>query len=77
MKTKYAKVTLRAFKKLISQKINPEKLCVDEGTAENGGTFEKLCKEVNIEAYSTMSETKTASFSVFKSNNISFYRRLW
>ena len=51
---------LRAFKKLICQIINPEKLCVDEGTAENGGTFENFCKEVNIEAYSTMSETKTA-----------------
>ena len=59
MKTKYAKDTLQAFKKMISRKNNPEKLWVDKGT-EYGGTFKKFCKEKSIEVYSTMSETKAA-----------------
>ena len=59
MKTKYAKDTLQAFKKMISRKNTPEKLWVDKGT-EYGGTFKKFCKEKNIEVYSTMSETKAA-----------------
>ena len=59
MKTKYAKDTLQAFRKMISRKNTPEKLWVDKGT-EYGGTFEKFCKEKDIEFYSTMSETKAA-----------------
>ena len=59
MKTKYAKDTLQAFKKMISRKNTPEKLWVDKGT-ENGGIFKKFCKEKSIEVYSTMSETKAA-----------------
>ena len=59
MKTKYAKDTLQAFRKIISQKNTPEKFWVDKGT-EYGGTFKKFCKEKDIEVYSTMSETKAA-----------------
>ena len=59
MKTKYAKDTLQAFKKMISRKNTPEKLRVDKGT-EYGGIFKKFCKEKSIEVYSTMSETKAA-----------------
>ena len=58
MKTKYAKETLQAFRKMISRKNTPEKLWVDKGT-EYGGTFKKFRKEKDIEVYSTMSETKT------------------
>ena len=46
-------------KKKISRKNTPEKLWVDKRT-EYGGTFNKICKEKNIEVYSTMSETKAA-----------------
>ena len=42
---------------MISRKSNPEKLWFDKGT-EYGGTFEKFCKEKDIEVYSTMSETE-------------------
>ena len=59
MKTKYAKDTLQAFKKMISRKNTPEKLWVDKGT-EYGGIFKKIFKEKSIEVYSTMSETKAA-----------------
>ena len=59
MKTKYAKDTLQAFRKMISRKNTPEKLWVDKGT-EYGGTLKKFCKEKDIEVYSTMSETKAA-----------------
>ena len=37
-KTKYAKDTLQAFRKMISRKNTPEKIWVDKGT-EYGGTF--------------------------------------
>ena len=57
MKTKYAKDTLQAFRKMISRKNTPEKLWVDKRT-EYGGTFKTFCKEKDIEFYSTMSETK-------------------
>ena len=59
MKTKYAKDTLQAFKKMFSRKNTPEKFWVDKGT-EYGGTFRKFCKEKSIEVYSTMTETKIA-----------------
>ena len=61
MKTKYAKDTLQAFRKMVSRKKKniSEKLCVDKGT-EYGGTFKKFCKEKDNEVYSTMSETKAA-----------------
>ena len=58
-KTKYAKDTLQAFRIMISRKNTPEKLWVDKGT-EYWGTFKKICKEKDIEVYSTMSETKAA-----------------
>ena len=57
MKTKYAKDTLQAFRKMISRKNTSEKLWVDRGT-EYGETIKKFCKEKDIEVYSTMSETK-------------------
>ena len=59
MKTKYAKDTLQAFKKMIFPKNTSEKLWVDKGT-DVGGTFKNFCKEKSIEVYSTMSETKAA-----------------
>ena len=59
MKTKYAKDTLQAFKKMISRKNTSENLWVDKGT-EYGGIFKKFCKEKSVEVYSTMSETKAA-----------------
>ena len=48
MKTKYAKDTLQAFRKMISRKNTPENLWVDKGT-EYGVTFKKFCKEKDIE----------------------------
>ena len=48
MKTKYAKDTLQAFRKMILRKNTPEKLWVDKET-EYGGTFKKFCKEKDIE----------------------------
>ena len=59
MKTKYAKDTLQAYRRMISRKNTPEKLWVDKGTKYRG-TFKKFCKEKDIEVYSTMSETKAA-----------------
>ena len=59
MKTKYAKDTLQAFRKLISRKNTLENIWVDKGI-EYGGTFKKICKEKDIEVYLTMSETKAA-----------------
>ena len=41
LKTKYAKDALQAFKKMISRKNTPEKLCIDKGT-EYGGILKKL-----------------------------------
>ena len=54
MKTKYAKDTLQAFRKMFS-----EKFWGDKGTNYEG-TFKKCCKEKDIEVYSTISETKAA-----------------
>ena len=51
MKTKYAKDTLQAFRKMTSRKNTPENLWVDKGT-EYGRTFEKFFKEKDIEVYS-------------------------
>ena len=50
MKTKYAKDTLQAFKKMISRKNIPEKLWVDKGT-EYAKIFKKICKEKRGEVY--------------------------
>ena len=58
MKTKYAKDTLQAFSKTLSQK-TAEKHWADRGT-EYGGILKKICKEKVIEVYSTMSKTKAA-----------------
>ena len=63
MKTKYAKDTLQAFRKMISRKNTPEKFWVDKET-EYGGTFKKFCKEKDIEVYPTMSETKAAKAAI-------------
>ena len=54
MKTKYAKDTLQAFRKMISRKNTPEKLWVDKET-DYGANFKIFCKETDIEVYSTMS----------------------
>ena len=54
MKTKYAKDIFQAFRKMISRKP-----ILDKGT-KYGGTFKKFCREKNIKAYSTMSQTKSA-----------------
>ena len=70
MKTKSAKDTLKAFRKMISQKNTPEKLWVDKGT-EYGGFFEIFCKDKDIEVNSTMSETK----AVFAKRAIQFSKR--
>ena len=71
MKTKSAKDTLKAFRKIISQKNTPEKLWVDKGT-EYGGFFEIFCKDKDIEVYSTMSETK----AVFAKRAIQFSKHI-
>ena len=61
---------------MISRKNTPEKIWVQK-IRESEGTFEKICKEKDIEFYSTMSETKAAFFSlkrecnsIFKTYNI-------
>ena len=75
MKKKNDKDTLKAFRKMISQKNTPEKFWVDKRT-EYGGTFKKFCKEKDIEVYSTMSEKSCIcreSNSVFETYNISLH----
>ena len=78
MITKYAKDTLQAFKKL--KKNTPEKLWIDKGT-ENAENFKKVCKEKNIEVYSTMSETKSCicreSHSIIEKQNLLLHRWSW
>ena len=55
MKTKYAKDTLQAFKKIISQQNTPEKLwLINE---QNMGELSKNSARKNIEVHSTMNET--------------------
>ena len=58
LKTKYAKETTKAFKKLIKTK-QPKKVWVDKGT-EFKGEFEKLCIKREIIKYNTHSEKKSA-----------------
>ena len=53
LKTKYAKETTEAFKKMIKTK--PKKIWVDKGT-EFKGEFEKLCIKREIIKYKTHSE---------------------
>ena len=55
MKPKYAKKILQVFKKMISRKNTPEKFWLIK--EQNMG---ELCKEKNIEVYSTKDETKAA-----------------
>ena len=47
MKTKYAKDTLQAIRKMISRKNTPEKLWVDKGT-EYGGTFKSFARRKTL-----------------------------
>ena len=54
LKTKYAKETTEAFKKMIKTK-QPKKVWVDKGT-EFKGEFEKLCTKREIMKYNTHSE---------------------
>ena len=54
LKTKYAKETTEAFKKMIKTK-QPKKVWVDKGT-EFKGEFEKLCTKREIIKYNTHSE---------------------
>ena len=56
LKTKYAKETTEAFKKMIKTK-QPKKVWVDKGT-EFKGEFEKLCTKREIIKYNTHSEKK-------------------
>ena len=58
LKTKYAKETTEAFKKMIKTK-QPKKVWVDKGT-EFKGEFEKLCIKREIIKYNTHSEKKSA-----------------
>ena len=58
LKTKYAKETTEAFKKMIKTK-QPKKVWVDKGT-EFKGEFEKLCTKREIIKYNTHSEKKSA-----------------
>ena len=58
LKTKYAKETTEAFKKMIKTK-QPKKVWVDKGT-EFKGEFEKLCTKREIIKYDTHSEKKSA-----------------
>ena len=58
LKTKYAKETTKAFKKMIKTK-QPKKFWVDKGT-EFKGEFEKLCTKQEIIKYNTHSEKKSA-----------------
>ena len=58
LKTKYAKETTEAFKKMIKTK-QPKKVWVDKGT-EFKGEFEKLCTKQEIVKYKTHSEKKSA-----------------
>ena len=57
-KTKFAKKTTEAFKKIIKTK-QPKKVLVDKGT-EIKGEFEKLCNKRGIIKYNTHSEKKSA-----------------
>ena len=58
LKTKYAKETTEAFKKMIKTK-QPKKVWVDKGT-EFKGEFEKLCTKREIIKHNTHSEKKSA-----------------
>ena len=58
LKTKYAKETTEAFKKMIKTK-QPKKVWVDKGT-EFKGEFEKLCIKREIIKHNTHSEKKSA-----------------
>ena len=66
MKTKYAKETLQAFKKMISRKNNPEKRWVDKG-AEYGGIDNELNKKCICRE----------SHSIIKIHYLSLHRRSW
>ena len=59
MKTKDSQETVKAFSSMITKRNRPKKNWVDKGT-EFAGAFKKFCAAEDIQAYSTMSETKTA-----------------
>ena len=58
LRTKYAKETTKAFKKMITTK-QPKKVRVDKGT-EFKGEIKKLCTKREIIKYNTHSEKKSA-----------------
>ena len=53
MKTKDTKETGKTFSKMITQKIRPKKISVDQGT-DFAGDFKKFCRAEGIEIYSIM-----------------------
>ena len=58
LKSKYAKTTADAFKKMIKNK-RPKKEWVDAGT-DFKGLFSTLCQKNDIEVYKRLSEKKSA-----------------
>ena len=64
LKTKYAKETTEAFKKMIKTK-QPKKVWVDKGT-EFKGEFKKLCIKREIIKYNTHKEKNSSSKLVQK-----------
>ena len=57
MKTKYSKVTVRAFSTIITIKTRPIKNWCFKGN-EFAREFQKICRTQRIHIYSTMKETK-------------------
>ena len=59
MKTKDSEETVKSFSKMITKKIRPKEIWVDQGT-EFAGEFKKFCSAEGIEIYSTMNEMRAA-----------------
>ena len=59
VKRKDSKETVRAFLAMITKKIRPQRVWVDKGT-EFDGESQNLCKDEQIQIYSTMNDTKAA-----------------
>ena len=50
---------VNAFKKIISEGIKPNKICVDQGSEFYNNSFKDFWKINNIEMYSTCNEVKS------------------
>ena len=72
MKTKDSEETVKTFSKMITKKIRPKKIWVDQGT-EFAGEFKKFCSAEVIEKYSTTSETR----AVFAERSIRSLKKIW